>query len=247
MKVAAAWYEARPVGDGVVKLWEPHVHAFARCNIWFIEGRDCDLLIDAGMGLRPLLPVLPRLDGKPLIAAATHIHFDHVGCLHEFGERVAHAVEAGHYDSMPDTATIAPMFRELADPVSELPYAGWCTADYRLQPAPITRMVADGDVIDLGDRTIRILHLPGHSPGSIGFHEERTGILFSGDALYDGELLDALDCSDIPGYIRTMERLRDLPIHIGHGGHYESFDEARKRRLIDQYLAGRRRQTCPGG
>ena len=44
----------------------------------------------------------------------------------------------------------------------------------------------------LGDRHFEVLHLPGHSPGSIGLWERRTGILFSGDALYDGPLLDEL-------------------------------------------------------
>ena len=37
----------------------------------------------------------------------------------------------------------------------------------------------------------------------------------------------------------------DLDIRMGHGGHGPSFDEARKRRLIDEYLAGKRRQGCP--
>jgi glyoxylase-like metal-dependent hydrolase (beta-lactamase superfamily II) len=43
-------------------------------------------------------------------------------------------------------------------------------------------------VIDTGDRHFEVLHLPGHSPGSIGLWEERSGTLFSGDAIYDGPL-----------------------------------------------------------
>lgn len=246
MKVAEVWYEVAEVGDGVVRLSEPHVHSFARCNIWFVRGRDRDLLIDAGMGLRPLLPALPRPTDKPLVAVATHIHFDHVGCLHEFADRRAHASEAPDYATMPDEKTIAPLFRELPDPVTALPWVGWQAADYRVPPAPIEAVLADGDAIDLGDRALTVLHLPGHSPGSVGFYDEKNGLLFSGDALYDGELLDALDCSSIPDYLKTMARLRDLPIRLGHGGHCDSFDEARKNRLVDDYVAGRRRQTCPG-
>ncbi len=55
-----------------------------------------------------------------------------------------------------------------------------------ITPAPATRLLAEGEAIDLGDRHFEVLHLPGHSPGSIGLWEEATGIFFSGDAIYDG-------------------------------------------------------------
>ncbi len=246
MVVAEQWYEQREVGDGVVLLTEPHVHSWARCNIWYVRGRDRDFLVDSGSGLRPLAPALPRIAGQPVIAVATHIHFDHVGALHEFPLRCAHRAEAMHYASMPDRETLAPVFRGLENPVTALPHAGWRPQDYRVEPAPIDSTLEDGALIDLGDRQLTVLHLPGHSPGSIGFLDERNGILFSGDALYDGELLDELERSDIESYVRTMERLRSLDIRIGHGGHCASFDRARKDVLVDEYLAGRRRQGCPG-
>ncbi|MEJ0007003.1 MAG: MBL fold metallo-hydrolase [Steroidobacteraceae bacterium] len=86
--------------------------------------------------------------------------------------------------------------------------------------APATRLVDEGDVIDLGDRVFEVLHLPGHSPGSIGLLESRTGTLFSGDAIYDGPLLDDIPGSDIAAYIRTMRRLLTLSVTVvlGHGG-----------------------------
>jgi glyoxylase-like metal-dependent hydrolase (beta-lactamase superfamily II) len=89
------------------------------------------------------------------------------------------------------------------------------------------------------------LHLPGHSPGSIGLYDERDGVLFSGDAVYDGELIDDLEHSNVDSYVATMERLAKLPVSIVHAGHYDSFDQSRLHRLIDQYLQGRRRPGCP--
>ena len=85
------------------------------------------------------------------------------------------------------------------------------------------RLLADGDVVDLGDRAFEVLHLPGHSPGSIGLWEEATGVLFSGDAVYDGPLLDELDDSDVEAYVATMRRLRELPVTVVHAGHEPSF------------------------
>ena len=84
-----------------------------------------------------------------------------------------------------------------------------------------------------------MFHLPGHSPGSIGLWEQATGTLFSGDAIYDSYLLDELPESDIPVYIRTMKRLRELPVDVVHAGHKASFGRARFVELIDAYLAWR--------
>ena len=46
--------------------------------------------------------------------------------------------------------------------------------DYRIQPARVNQLVEDGDVVDLGNRHFEVLHLPGHSPGSIGLWEADT-------------------------------------------------------------------------
>jgi glyoxylase-like metal-dependent hydrolase (beta-lactamase superfamily II) len=105
--------------------------------------------------------------------------------------------------------------------------------------APPMRLLADGDVVDLGDRAFEVLHLPGHSPGSIGLWEASSGVLFSGDALYDGPLLDELDGSDIDAYCATMRRLRDLPVNVVHAGHEPSFGRGRLIELCDAYLAER--------
>ena len=95
-------------------------------------------------------------------------------------------------------------------------------------------------MIDLGDRAFEVLHLPGHSPGSIGLWDPWTGTLFSGDAIYDGPLLDELADSDIDQYCVTMERLRALPVTVVHAGHDPSFGRDRLRQLAAAYLQRRR-------
>ena len=245
MAVEQAWYRTREFTDDVLLLYEPHVHEFARCNIWLVKGRDRDLLIDSGTGLRPLRPWLPGTAGKDLIAVATHGHFDHIGALHEFDDRRAHVAEAADYAIMPDSMTLASLFRGLEAPVDALPHASWTVADYVVAPAPIGTPLSEGASIDLGGRSLTVLHLPGHSPGSIGLFDERNGLLFSGDALYDGELIDNFPMSNVGHYRTTMERIDSLSIRLGHGGHGPSFDDERKRVLVREYLDGRRAQGCP--
>jgi glyoxylase-like metal-dependent hydrolase (beta-lactamase superfamily II) len=123
--------------------------------------------------------------------------------------------------------------------ITALPHADLDMRRLVRPAAPATRLVDEGDVIDLGDRVFEVLHLPGHSPGSIGLWEAATAILFSGDAIYDGPLLDELPGSDVAVYIKTMRRLLELPVRVVHAGHDPSFDGPRLRFLARQYLEKR--------
>lgn len=64
-------------------------------------------------------------------------------------------------------------------------------------------------------------------------------MLFSGDAVYDGPLIDEVSESDIDDYVRTTRRLRDLPVDVVHAGHDPSFGRDRLLQLVDDYLARR--------
>ncbi len=123
--------------------------------------------------------------------------------------------------------------------VNALPYEGFDPSAFRTRSAEVTLVVHEGDPIDLGDRHFEILHLPGHSGGCIGLWEAKTGTLFSGDAIYDGPLLDELPGSHIPTYVETMKRLRELPVGVVHGGHDESFGRDRLIEIADNYIRTR--------
>ena len=73
--------------------------------------------------------------------------------------------------------------------------------------------------------------------------DQQNATLFSGDALYDGQLLDDLPDSSIPDYIHTMKRLRSLPVDVVHGGHEPSFGRERMIELMDAYLDRREGQA----
>ena len=248
LPITDVWWVRSRVSDGVSLVTEPHVHPFLRCNVWHVQGRDADLVVDTGMGIRPLRPFVEReLDGD-LIAVATHSHSDHVGGLHEFEQRAIHRAEAETVAG----AQLAALATEVYGPKTVGVYEaagyafgellidavpdGGVEAYYEIAPAAATRVVSDGDVIDLGDRAFEVLHLPGHSPGSIGLWEAATGTLFSGDALYDGPLLDELDGSDVDDYVATIRRLRELPVTVVHGGHERSFGRDRLVDICDAYL-----------
>jgi glyoxylase-like metal-dependent hydrolase (beta-lactamase superfamily II) len=244
MRVATpeTWYEVRLLEDGVAHIEEPFIKPFYRCNIWHVRGRDRDLLVDSGMGVVSLRHEVARLAERPVLAVATHTHFDHIGSHHEFAERLVHGAEAELMTSPTRKATLAD--RYVSDDIfTALPPGRFRAEAYEVTPAPPTRLIADGDRIDLGDRSFEVLHLPGHSPGSIGLWEEATGILFSGDVVYDGPLVDDCYHSDLGDYLRTMERLLDLPVRVVRGGHFPSFGRERFRELIGAFLGAKRPST----
>lgn len=252
LQIASRWFDRKRISDDITLLWEPHVHPLVRCNIWHVRGRRRDLLIDTGLGTASLRSEIEDLVDKSLVAVATHIHFDHVGGLHEFDERLVHADEAeemGNYKGFAGLARtslgeavlegLAAAGYPIEDPylISALPHEGFSPDAFSIHSAEPTQIVEEGALVDLGDRHFEVLHLPGHSPGSIGLWEEETGTLFSGDAIYDGPLLDELPGSNIARYVTTMKRLRELPVRVVHGGHDPSFGRERMVQICDAYLA----------
>ena len=232
---ADRWYEVRRLADDVTAISEPFIQEFYRCNIWHVRGRDRDMLIDSGMGVVSLRQWVPLVTERDLIAVASHTHFDHIGCHHEFECRAVHAAEA-------DLLAHPTRENTLADPYvtdgifDALPPEPYCSKCYGVKKALATRILEDGDIVDLGDRAFEVIHTPGHSPGGIALWEEKTETLFSGDILYDGPLIEDTYHSNAADYLASMERLLKIPARVVHGGHFPSFGGARYRQLITDWL-----------
>lgn len=238
MQIATAesWYETKSVGDGVTWIWEPHIKSYYRCNIWHIRGRDRDLLIDSGMGVVSLRDHVKLVTERPLLAVASHSHFDHIGNHHEFPDRAIHIAEAeilvqpDRYNTVADDYVSDDIF-------TAFPPGDWEASRYAVLPAPAQIYLDEGEFVDLGDRSFEVLHLPGHSPGSIALYEKATGILFSGDVIYDGPLAYEAYHTQMPEYVRSMKRVLDLTVRVVHGGHFDSFGQDRLREIARGFLA----------
>ncbi len=235
------WYRIRPQSDGVTWIDEPHILEFYRCNVWHVRGRDRDMLVDSGMGVVSLRDWVPLVTERPLDAVASHTHFDHIGTHHEFPCRLCHEAEAHLLAAPTRENTYADKY--VTDAIfTQLPPAPYQAATYAVKSAPATRILQDHDIIDLGDRHFEVIHTPGHSPGGIALWEAATGILFSGDIVYDGELIEGTTAQEQTDYHVSMTRLFDLPVRVVHGGHFPSYDGARHKAIIKDWLAAKERQ-----
>ena len=239
---AADWYETIRMSDDVTLIHEPWIKPFYRCNMWHVRGRDGDLLFDSGLGHFSLRAHVPLVTERPLTCVASHTHFDHIGSHHEFPGCCVHHAEAAILADPRNEWTCAN--RYATDDMFDAMPESWDQSRYQVKPAHADRLLADGDIIDLGDRAFEVVHTPGHSPGGIGLFEARSGIFLSGDIIYDGPLIDDAYHSVVADYVTTLERLEKLSVSIVHGGHFPSFGRTRFRQLIDEYLRGKRRPGC---
>lgn len=232
------WFNVMRMAPGITRIREPHVHDFFRANLYRIEGRDFDIQLDFGVGVRDLTEVSPAT-GKPVLAIASHAHVDHVGSFSLYKRRAGHRLEAHTFATMDDAGTLASEFVNIDAALTALPEPGWSMAGYRLQPAPLTEMLGEGDVIDIGDRRFTVLHLPGHSPGSIGLLDTHNGDFFSADAIYDEGLVDDIPGADVAIYLETMQRLAELDVGHVYAGHGEVMDKTQMQRVARDYIAAK--------
>lgn len=230
------WFAAEEAGPGILRLYEPHVHRWFRGNLFLVRGRDRHVVVDGGCGVVPLRPVLAPLLDRPVIFVATHGHVDHIGAAGEFAERLIHPAEAAALAGN-EGMSLRDAFRTHAEALAAAPSPGLDLSCFAPPACPATGFVEEGDVLDLGDRRFSVLHLPGHSPGSIGLLDE-AGVLLAGDAVYQGVLADDLPHSDRAAYRATMRRLAALPVSRVHGGHNAAFGADRLRDIALAYVNG---------
>lgn len=82
--------------------------------------------------------------------------------------------------------------------------------------------VSDGQIIDLGDRTLEIVLIPGHTPGSIGILDVNNKMIFTGDPVQDGMIFMFGVQREIHAYLKSLEKLDSMKdrfdnIYPSHG------------------------------
>ncbi len=183
--VASDWFEVVEAATGVYAFVEPY--QFQEAVSYLIVGSKQALMFDTGIGMMPLRPLVEQLTRLPVTVINSHTHYDHVGGNWEFDRILA-------IDSPYTRANLAGFPHEnLATEVAPSAFckgapAGLDTAAFRTRPWKATGVIKDGDVIDLGGRTIEVLQVPGHTPDATALLDRTNGLLWTGDTYYKGAL-----------------------------------------------------------
>jgi glyoxylase-like metal-dependent hydrolase (beta-lactamase superfamily II) len=189
-------------------------------HAYLFIGAARSLLLDTGLGVGNIRTVIDCLTTGPVTALVSHAHWDHTGGLRWFADFGVHPLDrAWLAHGLPvSVESIRRTFA--ARPFAQTPPVGFALDRYAPFTGEPTFVVDDGDVLDLGDRTLTVFHTPGHSPGSISLYEARTGYLATGDLLYEGTLDAFYDSTDPVAFARSIRRLGTLPVTRLLPGHH---------------------------
>ena len=209
------WFTIEPINADTFVISE--YRHWEQTHCYLLIGTRRALLIDTGLGVGGLRTEVDRLTGLPVTVLSTHIHWDHIGGHGQFSQHLVHPAEV-HWleDGFPlskDTIT-AMLQRNCVLPKEFDP------KNYSIFQGSPSGLAEDGDLLDLGGRTLTVLHTPGHSPGHLCIWEEARGSLYSGDLVYEGTIYANYPSTDPQALLRSVEKVAALPIKQIFPGHH---------------------------
>ncbi len=188
---------------------------------FLIKGTERALLIDGLTGIGSLKSFVRELTELPVSLALTHGHIDHAGAAYEYKECFMHPDDIAlmytpHHSCIQDRYD----FVASANPHAAKQYMP--SIEDVIPPCPVkTYPIYDGDVFDLGGVTIRAIHVPGHTSGSIVYLDPASRTIFSGDACNGNTLLCLDGSTTIQEYYQSLQYFKTWQpaFDVMYGGH----------------------------
>jgi len=176
-------------------------------NCYVLQSQSEALIVDPGDEPERILRFVKDIKATPKLIVATHTHFDHVLGVDEV-RKTTKTQFLIHHDDLPMLKSMQSRVRQFMG--------------FEVPPPPkVDGYLRDGDSLKVGDETIKVLHTPGHSPGSISLSGD--GYVLTGDALFN----QSIGRTDLPGGdLNTLihsirEKLfkldADTTVYPGHG------------------------------
>lgn len=176
------------------------------------EHKEC-AIIDPGMSRTEEYEALEKFIDREGLKVThlinTHLHIDHAISDNWVKEKYGVSIEA-HADDAPLGKYIAQQAQGFGIP------GEYVAIDIELK-------LKEGDVIKIGEGELKVLHVPGHSPGSICLYDKEDGFVIVGDTLFEG----SIGRSDLPGgnHRQLVDAIknklltlpRDTAVYSGHG------------------------------
>ncbi len=180
-------------------------------NAYLVRGSARTVLIDVGLSTNYpyLVECLEYLDCPPDkidMVILSHEHLDHIGAAYHFNRKrtyvAAHRLAANKIMLRDDFSMLRKMFNEPDVPIN------------------VDLWIEEGNLIDLGNFRLNVMHTPGHTSACITLFEQDKGLLFAADTLMPGGVMGGIFGSgSIADYIQSLERIRGLNSRILLSGH----------------------------
>ena len=163
-------------------------------NSYLIVGEEKALLFDLAVDEPGVRAYVETLTDKPLMLVLSHGHPDHIYHINDFDEVWMHQGDK----NFPMHQLLGPFYIKR-----------------KLQK----HFLKEKDVIDLGNRELKVIHIPGHTMGSILLFDKRTGTLLSGDTIARRLLYGTCGYVPVKEFCENINKLCNLPIQKIYSAH----------------------------
>jgi Zn-dependent hydrolases, including glyoxylases len=204
------------IGNGIYAITAPLGE-----QIYLLIGNEKALVIDNGMGIGSVKSYISQLTDLPLMAVVTHGHPDHAGGNGEFEEVWMHSADKNTFEEMcPVEYRIGDIRKIFAQIVPTL-------ENHMIPHERKFRPIDNVESIDLGGRELEVLHIPGHTAGSICLFDRNSKTLFSGDMLNQQTWLYLEYSTPLEIYYESLIRIKEKDwqiksIQTGHSAEAKS-------------------------
>jgi glyoxylase-like metal-dependent hydrolase (beta-lactamase superfamily II) len=201
------WYEVYKLCPDTWALYEPF--QFEEAISYLVAGTEKAVLIDTGTGIGDLKRTARELTGLPVMVVNTHTHWDHIGdnaqftqiACHSHPECIAKLRNGVDPDKLRQAVSGDSVWKGLPPDFS--------LETWSIPPVEPTILLEDGDIIELGGRSLEVIYTPGHSPGSLCLLDKDFRLLFTGDTFFPGPLYAHPEDVDIQAYMDSIDILQD--------------------------------------
>lgn len=209
------WYYTSAVAGNIDAVSQTIARAESRAFV--VSGSERTVLVDTCRGLGDLEGYLAADGVRPDRVVLTHSHWDHVGNAHQFDGLSIHAAERNPDGSL-TLDVVSEVFlkrpREFVEnhlaAGRELP-ASMDPETFDIPPVDHVDTHTPGDELELGDRTLELVDLAGHTGGQTGVLSRADGVLLAADLVHiDHNVYAHFDDSSVDDYIASLERAIEL-------------------------------------
>ncbi|HEY5692174.1 MAG TPA: MBL fold metallo-hydrolase [Cyclobacteriaceae bacterium] len=207
------WFEVYQLEDNIYAIYEPY--QWQEVISYLIIGNEFALLLDTGNGIGNIKQVVNQITSLPIRVLNTHSHYDHVGGNSDFDfiygmdtEFTEMRMEGLPHERVAEEVSPEALCKPL--PV------GVDSAKHHIPAYEIDEYVEEGYQINLGNRLLEVISIPGHTPDAIGLWDKKNGLLWTGDTFYQGAIWLFAKETNMSDYKNSIKRLADISKSLKH-------------------------------
>ena len=224
------WFKVKNIGEKAWRISDNDID-----NIYLLEGRDSAMLIDNGVGAVNLIDFVKSITRLPLIVVNTHSHPDHTGSNHQFSRVRGHTDELEGIRFFGTKEMRAYLFKTMGQGHGQPPLPD--SVIFHVVDSAYTPVLVpfrDGYVFDLGNRKVEVIHVPGHTKGSVCLFDRKDKLLFTGDNNNTLVWLHPQDAMPLEIYLQSLRKLqaREKEFNMLYPGHGDPIDKGFIREQI---------------